>query len=326
MTNVLSLHAWLKVLKEEYLQGFIRDGGGSIKFAVPMEPNLETKVNLELRRMATELNYLVVDVNSGETKVHMPQEIFFKVASQIDWRLLAKRVILRIAKERGYHVDGIAIDSETPILRTIGQANQLDEGFMLQVLSPRIQDEVFRNRKLAKDFRVAMTQLYLAETTSSEEGYGGTALIDWLTGANRRVASVRHFNISNSISRTNARYYFESLLHWVRYVGFAGLVMLIDTSRVTLLRNPRDGLNFYSRPAVIDHYELLREFIDGADRLESCLMVVVTNADFLDDNPLGKGFGAYQALMGRIIDEVRDRSLVNPMSSLIRLAQDSAVE
>ena len=121
MTNVLSLHNWLNVIREEYLQGFIRDGGGAIKFAVPMESNLETKVNFEIRRMASELNYLVVDVDSGETKVHMPQEIFFKVASQIGWRLLAKRVILRIAGERGYHVDGIAIDTEIPILRTIGQ-------------------------------------------------------------------------------------------------------------------------------------------------------------------------------------------------------------
>ena len=326
MTNVLPLQNWLKVIREEYLQGFIKDGGGSIKFAVPMEPNLEMKVKLELRRMATELDYIVVDVNAGETKVHMPQEILFKVAGQIDWRLLTRRAIHRLAQEYGYKVDGIEPDSVASIFRAIGQANAVEDQFILQELRPRIQDEVFRNRKLAKDFRVAMTQLCRSEIASSEEGYGGAALIDWLTGANRRVASVRHFSISNSISRTNARYYFESLLHWVRYVGFAGLVMLIDTSRVTLLRNPLDGLNYYSRPAVIDHYELLREFIDGADRLEGCLMVVVTNTAFLDDNPLGRGFGAYQALMGRIIDEVRDRSLVNPMSSLIRLAQDSPVE
>jgi hypothetical protein len=52
-------------------------------------------------------------------------------------------------------------------------------------------------------------------------------------------------------------------------------------------------------------------------------MVIVTNTDFLDEEPMGKGFGIYRALMSRIIDEVRDRTLVNPMSSLIRLSDIS---
>jgi len=325
MTNVLSMHKWLDVLASEYLDGFIMDGGASIKFAVPMEPGLDTKVVSEIRNLGTRLKYLVVQVNASDTKVHLPQEIFFKVAEQIDWRSSARRLILRLAQEEGYKVDGIEPDSAAPILRMIGQANGLDEGFMRQILSRGLQDAVFRNKKLAKDFRVAMTHLCLTEMTSSEGGYGGTALIDWLTGTNRKVSNVKHFAIYNKINRTNARYFLESLLHWVKYIGFAGVTIIIDISRVTLLQNPRDGLIFYNRPAVIDHYELLREFIDGLDRLQSCLMVIVTNTDFLDQTS-AKGFGIYPALMGRVIDEVRDRSLVNPMSSLIRLTEDDNLE
>lgn len=325
MTNVLSLRKWLDVVSSEYLNGFIRDGGASIKFAVPMEPGLDNKVISELEHVAASQNYIVVDMNAGDTRVHLPQEIFFKVAAQINWRLLARRVLLRLAQEPGYKVDGIEPNSAAPILRTIGQANGLDEGFMRQILSRGLQDAVFRNKKLAKDFRVAMTHLCLTEMTSSEGVYGGAALIDWLAGTNRKASNVKHFTIYNNINRTNARYFLESLLHWVKYVGFAGLTIIINTSRVTLLRNPRDGLIFYSRPAVVDHYELLREFIDGTDRLESCLMVVIPNTDFLDETS-AKGFGIYPALMGRVIDEVRDRSLVNPMSSLIRLTEDDNLE
>ena len=127
-------------------------------------------------------------------------------------------------------------------------------------------------------------------------------------------------------------------------LGVCGALILAAANRrltITMLRQAIEGclrttgmlmvimmaayfLNFIL--SAIGLTAMLREFIDGTSRLEGCLMVVVTNNDFLDDNPLGKGFGAYQALMGRIIDEVRDRSLVNPMSSLIRLAQDGAVE
>lgn len=325
MTNVLPLRKWIDVVTSEYLDGFIRDGGASIKFAVPMEPGLDTKVVSEVSALGTRLNYLVVQVNASDTRVHLPQEIFFKVAEQIDWRSLARRVIIRLTGERGYKVEGIEPDSHHSILSAIGEANALDGQFVLRELRPRLQDEVFRNRSLAKDFRVAMTHLCLAETISSGDSYEGIPLIDWLKGTNRRVSSVRHYSIYNSINRTNARYFFESLLHWLRYVGFLGLVVLMDTSRVTLLRNPRDGFRFYTRSSAMDHYELLREFIDGTDRLEGCLMLVLANTEFLDEDTAGKGFGIYPALKSRIIDEVRDRTLVNPMSSLVRLA-DSVLE
>lgn len=163
MTNVLSLRPWLDVITREYLAGFIRHGGASIKFAVPTEPGLDTKVISGLRRVAADLQYLVAEVNAGNTRVHLPHEIFFKVAEQIDWRLLARRVILRLIHERGYNVDGINPHSDGSILGAIGQANAVDEQFVLRELRPRLQDEVFRNRGLAKDFRVAMTHLcYIA--------------------------------------------------------------------------------------------------------------------------------------------------------------------
>jgi hypothetical protein len=325
VTNVLPLHKWLDVITSEYLDGFIRDGGASIKFAIPMEPGLGSKVVFEVSDIGARLNYLVVHVNASDTRVHLPQEIFFKVAEQIDWRYLSRRVIIRLMEERGYKVDGIEPDSDNSILGDIGEANALDEQFLIRELRPRLQEEIFLNRKLAKDFRVAMTYLCLAETSISGGSYEGMPLIDWLKGTNRRVSSVRHYSIYNSINRTNAMYFFESLLHWIRYVGFSGLVALMDTSRVTLLRNPRDGLRFYTRSAVMDHYELLREFIDGTDQLESCLILILSNTEFLDEETMSKGFGIYRALMTRIIDEVRDTTLVNPMSSLVRLT-DSALE
>ena len=60
--------------------------------------------------------------------------------------------------------------------------------------------------------------------------------------------------------------------------------------------------------------------MDGADRLTSTLMVVSASAEFLDDSPQSKGYGLYLALRTRIMDDVRDRELVNPVASLVRLA------
>ena len=144
-----------------------------------------------------------------------------------------------------------------------------------------------------------------------------------LTGDNPRISNVRPFSIYTSINRATARYFIESALYWIRYVGCAGTVMLLDNARVTLARNPRDGRRYYTRPMAMDHYELLREFIDGVDRLAGTLLIVVANSDFDDDTNerRSRGFGIYQALRTRVMNDVHDKNRPNPVASLVRLSE-----
>lgn len=320
MSNALQIQEWLDVIRDEYLQRFVRDGGSSIKFAVPVREDLGALFEKELKRMASSLDYKVVSVDSGETRVHMLQEIFFQIASQIEWRLLARRMVLRLCKDLPYDTSAIDPGSETPILEAIGAANAVEESQIALDLRRKLPQAVTQNRNMSSDFRLAMTHLCLTEMGGAGQILEAIPITDWLTGRSRRISNVRAYSIFNSIVRTNARHFLESLLYWVRFAGYPGTVIVLNDSRVTLRRNPRDERRFYSRSAVMDHYELLRELIDGTDRLEGLFMVVLANEDFLDDDPRGKGFSIYQALLGRIADEVRDRSQANPMSTLVRLA------
>ena len=176
---------------------------------------------------------------------------------------------------------------------------------------------------MSRDFRLAMTHLCLTEMGGEGQNPEAMPLLEWLTGRSRRVSNVRAYSIYNGIVRTNARHFLESLLYWVRFAGHSGTMVLLDDARVTLRRNPRDGMRFYSRSAVMDHYELLRELIDGTDRLPGLFMVILATDDFLDPDERGKGFVIYRALLGRIAEEVRDRNRPNPMSALVRLAEST---
>ena len=100
-----------------------------------------------------------------------------------------------------------------------------------------------------------------------------------------------------------------------------GTVILFDNSRVTVARNPKDGLKYYTRAMTLEHYQLLREFVDRVDQLNSALLLVVTNREFLDESAVrsSRGYGIYDALRTRVMDDVRDQNRVNPLSSLVRL-------
>ena len=329
MTNALSILEWLNVIRDEYLDGFVKDGGASIKFAVPAQDSLTPRVKKTLQDVAANLGYLVVSVDAAETKVHMPQEIFFNIAAQLDWRLLARRAVLRLCGEnlpQPNLTDTIDPGQDPPILESISAAYAVEESHIAFLLHRVLPNAITRNRSMSRDFRSAMTHLCLTAMSSAGNNLDAGPLENWLTGRNRYVANVRAYSIYNSIVRTNARHFLESLLYWVRFVGYSGTVVILDNSRVTLRRNPRDGQWFYSRAAAMDHYELLRELIDSTDRLEGLFMVVLSNEDFLDDDPRGKGYPRYEALWFRIVDEVRDRNQANPMATLVRLSDTAQQE
>lgn len=319
MDNTMPTAEWVRFIGSEYLNTFIKDGGASVKFAVTDEERV-SDLATDLEAQSHRLGCAFVKINAAEARVHMPQDIFYAVSRQVDWRLLARRVIVALGGQANYRIDDVNPYDCGGIYSAIGDANGLDAPAVIQELRPMIQEQVFKNRKMARDFRVAMTHLCLSEAAGYSNAYMGQPLIDWLTGENPRLSNVRHFAVHTSINRMTARHFMESAFYWIRYAGNAGVVILLDNRQVTIPRRPQDGSRFYTKPMVIDHYELLRELIDSTDRLSGALVVVASNPDFLDEDSRSRGFGCYEALMTRVMNDVRDKNLVNPIASLVRLS------
>ena len=321
MSSTIPVDDWLRHIDGEYLSTFIRDGGASIKFAVTSGES-GRRLHDAVERRCRALDYVFVALDAAKLRAHMPQDLFFGLARQVEWRRLARRLILRLAAERGYGIDGIDPCGGGNVFEAVGALNGLEPIFVLNEIRKLVQEEVFNNREMARDFRTAMTHLCLGEDVRGDGEHAARPVLDWLTGENTRLGNVRPFSIYTGINRTTARYLIESGFHWVRQAGCAGTVILLDNRRVTVARNPRDGLRYYTRAMAMDHYELLREFIDGVDRLAGALVIVATGEGFLDDGPGSgsRGFGIYEALKTRVMDDVRDRNLVNPVASLVRLS------
>ena len=323
MENTIAFDSWLKLLDSEYLTSFIRKGGASIKFVVTPEGE-QLRVCRSLTKHCANAGYVSVELNAVDSRVHMPQDIFWGIAKQVDWRELARRVVLRLASGASLEIESIDPGASANIFESIGMMNEIPAQSVLRELRPRIENNIARNDQMAKDFRVAMAQLCLTENTRDME-YHGQPLLDWLTGVQSRVGYVRQFYIYTSINRMTARHFIESALFWFQFAGYEGTVILLDNSRVTITRKPADGLRFYTKAMVVDHYELLREFVDTTDQLTGTLLIVVTSNEFLDETQAARGFGIYPALMTRVMDDIRDKNMVNPIASLIRLSDEDMV-
>jgi len=308
---------WLRFLKDEYLDGLIKEGGASVKFPVPLRENTRDELENGIAEQARQSGYLVAHISSADTKIHMIDQVFFRIAEQIPWKELSRKILSTFSLERyGYTPEG-----DAPIAQGIADAKNLPFDEVRTEADIWIASNIFKNKKLSRDLRVAMSHLCKAEMYGGPDGETRTeVLVDWLTGRNNAISAVKPYQIYSKVTRSNARHLLESSLRVVRLAGYSGMIVILDIARITVAKNPKDSSIFYTRANMLDAYELLRELIDRIDRMTNCLFIVVPASEFMDEEISGRGYGAYQALLHRVYDEVKDRTLVNPMGTLVRLS------
>ena len=311
---------YLDVIRKEYLQDFIRHGGAAVKFIVPTEEIEHKGLQQQLCSISEAEGYLFATIDAAKTGVHMIDHIFHEVAQQINWDDLAFSFISHILSNNGFNVP----PREEFNIRKISELNQLDETQLPLEIQKLLTKHLFHDYQMCQEFRIAMMRLCLAQLDPSDVyPVPGDVIKTWLRGELRLVSEIKPAHIFQKISRHNARHMLSSLSHWLHLTGKGGLVIALDISRCLVQRPKTKELNddsrYYSMAAILDGYEVLRQFIDTTDDMEFCFIVIIATPPFLHPDER-RGVYSYDALKMRILDEVRDRYRTNPFSSLIRLS------
>ena len=313
---MIDVHEYAQFLDREYLNGYIDDGGAAVKFVVPSSDDVASSFSGQLRERAERHGFVFAEVDAATTKVHLIEQLFFAVSKQVDWEALAATTTRRALSAAGYPVG-----DEIPSLEAIATRNHVDARELKRDIDRQLQQLVHRDYAMVQEFRIAMLRLCQARLRSGQVADAEhTAVLGWLTGELRQMSALKSALIFRRIARHNARHVLFSLAHWLSVNDKTGLVLVIDIRRLGVARRPpadeRSG-NYYTKAAVLDAYEVLRQLIDNTDELAHCCVVVIGAPELLNDT--NRGVDAYQALKLRISDEVRDRQRDNPYSSLIRL-------
>ena len=143
-------------------------------------------------------------------------------------------------------------------------------------------------------------------------------VMQWLRGEKVAPALLRAADISVRISRTNARAMLVSLCHFLRKVGAAGLLSVLDVRQLARTAPPEGTLR-YSPAAVMDSYEVLREIIDDAEHLPGLFIAVLADAALITGDPR-RALSQYAALQMRVWPDVRAGDRQNPVAPLVWLA------
>jgi hypothetical protein len=311
--------SYLEFIREEYLDTFIRDGGAAVKFVVMAEPAAADRVHAALKEQADAAGYVYASVDAATTKMSMIDRVFHAVAAQVPWRELARAVVVRALAELRF-----AAPADEPLsLAAIARYNDYDFQQLRKDFNRRLRDDIYHDYELAHDFRIAMILLCQAEVSGAPAEQTTAAAVEaWLKGELRHISQLKPELIYQKIVRSNALHMLYSLGPWVRKAGRTGLVLDLDIRQCAVPNRALTEHVYYTRPAVLDVYELLRQLVDATDELRSTFVLVMAGTEFLADP--ARGLERYWALRLRILDEVRDRQRTNPYSALVRLTRAPA--
>jgi hypothetical protein len=314
---VIPVDDYVAFLDDEYLRGYISGGGTAVKFVVPADDAVAAAFVDRVGTAARSAGYVVAQVDAAQTRVHLLEQVFFDVARLVDWDDLATVATRRAAEAAGYPVPpdgGVSLDQ-------LASHHRVDPRELKRDVDRQLQHQVQQDYAMVQEFRTAMLRLCQAQLRSGQVvDAEHAAVLDWLRGDLRQISVLKSALIFRRIGRHNARHLLFSLAHWLAVNDRTGLAVVLDIRRLGFARRPspeeRHG-HYYTKGALLDAYEVLRQLVDNTDEMANLIVVVVASPGFVSD--ASRGLDAYQALKLRIFDEVRDANRDNPLSSLIRL-------
>jgi hypothetical protein len=327
----LGVEEYLEFLRKEYLADFIRRGGASVKVVVVGGDRVAGRFHTGLAAAATAEGYLSAQVDAADVRVHLVDQLFFAVARQVDWHALAASAVRAAYEAAAFPVpDAAALANAGPTapgrsdalsVASVAAAYDVNPRELYRSVRRQLEQALLGSVSLAHDFRLAMLRLCQAELGVGDvDVVEREAVMGWLRGERVPLPALRSALIYSRIGRHNARSLLASLARWLPAVGTSGLVIGLDLARLAVARRPpveeREGV-YYSKPAVLDAYEVVRQLIDATDSLSSVLLAVVVPPELVTDEV--RGLPAYSALQLRVADEVRDRRRTNPYAALVRL-------
>jgi hypothetical protein len=315
--GVLKADEYAEFLAREYLAGYLPAGGAAVKVAVVGEGGAADRLEAAVTTATAEARAVHVPISAETTRVHMVDQIFLAISRAVDWESIAAAQVRAAYDEASFPVP----EGAELTVAAVARRHDVDGRELYRSVRRLLERNLLANPTIAPEMGLAMLRLAQAQLGAGDiDAAEHDAVLGWLHGELKSITALRSALIYSRIGRHNARAMLVSTSALLLASGYRGLVVQFDLSRLAEGHRPpavlRSGF-YYSKAAVLDAYEVLRQFIDATDELRGVLVVAVVPPELMTDET--RGLPAYSALHLRVADEVRDRRRANPFAALVRL-------
>jgi len=188
---------WLDVIRQEYLNDFVRAGGAAVKVAVAENDAARHGLRDDLRRLGEAAGYQVAVVDAAQTKVQMIDRVFHAVAGQMPWEQTARAFLARTIADSGYQ---LPTDRTNLTLAALAEVNDVPERRLHTSITDILWRELFKDYAMSQEFRLAMVRLCRAQLSPDDEPAVTESVMAWLRGELRRISEVKRALIFQRIA------------------------------------------------------------------------------------------------------------------------------
>lgn len=218
----VGLDSMLKTIEDEYLKGYLPNGGSSFKLVVGEYGSGKSHFLFRVRDIAWKNGYVVS--RSELSPKECPYDNQLKVYQAVINNLIFHDPDPNVEDTHG--IESFLENYFHNTLRTIGIEQMRNSMGELDLRVKLWLDTVLRYKVESPSFRHAIYFYLLA--TAEENEYKKRLISAWLRGETVALKELRAFSITEKIDKSVAFKMLRSLAQLIHELGFSGLVLLFD--------------------------------------------------------------------------------------------------
>jgi len=295
------LDSYLGTIDEDYLGSFIKDGGSAFKMVVGVYGGGKTHFLYCIREVAWNYNYIAsyIVLSPEQTPFYKLEQVYKTIAANLIYPQTPEELL------SGYDRGIEAVIKAWYNRKYQEMVAKLPEEIISQELNAYVSA---LGPYESTSFRNAVREAFLSLAERRDDDF--TLIIQWLEGENPPKNLLKNQGVFEKIDKSTAFKMIRSLVQWVRDLGYAGIVVLMDEAEQT------PSMTTKQKAALLSN---MRELIDecGHSNFRNAMWFYAVP----DENFLEGRTQVYEALRQRL-SAVFDAE-VNPTGVKIYLEESS---
>ena len=218
------LDNYLGTIDEDYLGSFVKDGGSAFKMVIGVYGGGKTHFLYCIREIAWNYDYIAsyIVLSPEQTPFYKLEQVYRTIASNLIYPQTPEELL------SGYDRGIEAVIKAWYSRKYQEMAGKLPDDLISQELNAYASA---LGPYESTSFRNAVKEAFLSLTERRDDDF--TLIIQWLEGENPPKNLLKDFKIFEKIDKSTAFKMIRSLVQWVRDIGYAGIVVLMDEAEQT---------------------------------------------------------------------------------------------
>ena len=218
------LDSYLETIDEDYLGSFIKDGGSAFKMVIGVYGGGKTHFLYCIREVAWNYDYIAsyIVLSPEQTPFYKLEQVYKTIVSNLIYPQTPEELL------SGYDRGIEAVIKAWYNRKYQEMAGKLPDDLARQELNNYASA---LGPYESTSFKNAVKEAFLSLTERRDDDF--TLIIQWLNGENPPRNLLKDLRIFERVDKSTAFKMIRSLVQWVRDMGYAGIVILMDEAEQT---------------------------------------------------------------------------------------------